>query len=159
MVRCEIEVIDGMFGSSGTADESANSHSPQSPHGRPVFTADFSSREQWVAGRSWAYPNGGPTNPGDDKLDHLTADPEYSRAGVFRATRMPQGTWKTGLLTTEGSADGFMVRTGDILETRVRLPVSRVRGRRSGHGWTAATRSTCSSTTRTIRICWSCRTM
>ncbi|MFD5896567.1 beta-glucanase [Streptomyces sp. NPDC060366] len=122
MVRCEIEVIDGMFGSSGTADESANSHSPQSPHGRPVFTADFSSRDQWVAGRSWAYPDGGPTNPGDDKLDHLTADPDYSRSGVFRATRMPRGTWKTGLLTTEGSADDFMVRSGDILETRVRLP-------------------------------------
>lgn len=108
-----------MHGSSGTADESANFLSPR---GRPVFNADFTSRDQWVAGRSWAYPDGGPTNPDDDKLDYLTADPDYSRSGVFRATRMPQGTWKTGLLTTEGSADDFMVQTGDILETRVRLP-------------------------------------
>ncbi|MET4927511.1 family 16 glycosylhydrolase [Streptomyces sp. PSRA5] len=108
-----------MVGSSGTADESANS---LSSHGRPVFTADFSSENQWVAGRSWAYPGSGPTNPDDDKLDYLTPDPAYSRSGVFRATRMPQGTWYTGLLTTEGSADDFMLRTGDILQARVRLP-------------------------------------
>lgn len=108
-----------MVGSTGTADESANSPSPQ---GRPVFTADFSSEDQWVAGRSWAYPGSGPTNPDDDKLDHLTADPAYSRSGVFRATRMPHGTWYTGLLTTEGSPDGFMLRTGDVLRARVRLP-------------------------------------
>ncbi|WP_330177093.1 family 16 glycosylhydrolase [Streptomyces sp. NBC_01498] len=108
-----------MVGSTGTADGSANF---SSPYGRPVFTADFSSRDQWVAGRSWAYPDGGPTNPGDDKLDHLTEDPAYSRSGIFRATRMPQGTWYTGLLTTEGSDDGFLLRTGDILQARVRLP-------------------------------------
>ncbi|MFD3482779.1 beta-glucanase [Streptomyces sp. NPDC058665] len=100
-----------MCGSSDTADD-----------GRPVFTADFSSEDQWVAGHSWAYPGGGPTNPGDNKLDYLTPDPAYSRSGVFRATRRPQGTWYTGLLTTEGSPDGFLLRTGDVLEARVRLP-------------------------------------
>ncbi|MFF9814983.1 beta-glucanase [Streptomyces sp. NPDC014006] len=88
-----------------------------------VFVADFASDRQWVAGRSWAYPDGGPTNPGDDKLDHLTDDPDHSRTGAFRATRRSDGLWDTGLLTTEDSADGFMVRTGDRLETRVRLPV------------------------------------
>ncbi|MEU0057572.1 beta-glucanase [Streptomyces sp. NPDC006334] len=88
-----------------------------------VFTADFASERQWVAGRSWAYPGGGPTNRGDNKLDYLTADPTYSRTGTFRATRRPDGLWDTGLLTTEGSADGFMVRTGDRLDARVRLPV------------------------------------
>jgi hypothetical protein len=88
----------------------------------PVFTADFASTEQWVAGRSWAYPNGGPTNPGDNKLDHLVEDPEYSRSGRFKATRRPDGNWSAGLLTTEGSAEGFMVRAGDVLEARVRLP-------------------------------------
>ncbi|MGD1223174.1 beta-glucanase [Streptomyces krungchingensis] len=87
-----------------------------------VFTADFASARQWVAGRSWAYPDGGPVNPDDDKLDHLVADPAYSRTGTFRATRRPDGRWDAGLLTTEGSDDGFMVRTGDVLETRVRLP-------------------------------------
>jgi hypothetical protein len=88
-----------------------------------VFEADFASTNQWVAGRSWAYPNGGPTNPRDDKLDHLTADPGYCRTGTFRATRRPDGLWDAGLLTTEESDEAFMVRTGDRLETRVRLPV------------------------------------
>ncbi|MEU9735982.1 beta-glucanase [Streptomyces sp. NPDC048002] len=88
-----------------------------------VFVADFSSEDQWVAGRSWAYPDGGPTNRGDNKLDHLTEDPAYCRDGTFRATRRPDGLWDAGLLTTEESAEGFMVRTGDRLEARVRLPV------------------------------------
>ncbi|GHA91424.1 beta-glucanase [Streptomyces termitum] len=92
------------------------------PAGEPVFTADFASSEQWVAGRSWAYPGGGPVNPRDNKLDHLVADPAHSRSGTFRATRRRDGLWDTGLLTTEGSAEGFQVRTGDILEARVRLP-------------------------------------
>ncbi|GHH77260.1 hypothetical protein GCM10018793_24880 [Streptomyces sulfonofaciens] len=90
--------------------------------GAPLFTADFSAAGQWVAGRSWAYPGGGPTNPGDNKLDHLVTDPDYSRSGVFRATRRADGTWSTGLLTTESSDEGFMVRTGDVLHARVRLP-------------------------------------
>ncbi|MET9604228.1 beta-glucanase [Streptomyces sp. NPDC006512] len=95
------------------------------PRRAPVFTADFASPAQWVAGRSWAYPDGGPVNPRDNKLDHLTADPAYSRSGVFRATLRPDGNWDSGLLTTEGSDEGFMVRTGDVLEARVKLPVER----------------------------------
>ncbi|MFJ7272401.1 beta-glucanase [Streptomyces sp. NPDC099050] len=93
------------------------------PRRTPVFTADFASPAQWIAGRSWAYPDGGPVNPGDNKLDHLTEDPAYSRAGTFRATRRPDGNWDSGLLTTEGSDEGFEVRTGDVLEARVKLPV------------------------------------
>ncbi|AZK98265.1 beta-glucanase [Streptomyces sp. SID5473] len=91
--------------------------------GEVVFTADFASASQWVAGRSWAYPGGGPENPGDNKLDHLVEDPAYSRGGVFRATRREDGKWDAGLLTTEGSEEGFMVRAGDVLEARVKLPV------------------------------------
>ncbi|MFI1016628.1 beta-glucanase [Streptomyces sp. NPDC020965] len=87
-----------------------------------MFTADFGSTAQWVAGRSWAYPNGGPINPRDNKLDHLVTDPSYSRTGTFRATRRPDGRWSAGLLTTEGSEEGFLVRAGDVLDTRVRLP-------------------------------------
>ncbi|MFJ4950502.1 beta-glucanase [Streptomyces sp. NPDC088760] len=87
-----------------------------------VFTADFASETQWVAGRSWAYPGGGPVNPGDNKLDYLVPDADYSRSGVFRATRRPDGRWNTGLLTTEGSQDEFTVQSGDVLEARVRLP-------------------------------------
>ncbi|ARP73712.1 MULTISPECIES: LamG domain-containing protein [Streptomyces] len=100
---------------------------PLPPPRRPfpsdvAFTADFASEAQWVAGRSWAYPGGGPVNPDDDKLDYLVPDAYYSRSGVFRATRRPDGWWSTGLLTTEGSQEGFMVRPGDVLEARVRLP-------------------------------------
>ncbi|MEU0333895.1 family 16 glycosylhydrolase [Streptomyces sp. NPDC006193] len=96
---------------------------PRRPAGSDVvFTADFTSAAQWVAGRSWAYPGGGPVNPDDNKLDYLVPDPEYSRSGVFRATRRPDGRWNTGLLTTEGSREGFTVRPGDVLEARVRLP-------------------------------------
>ncbi|MFI9296667.1 beta-glucanase [Streptomyces gardneri] len=93
-----------------------------SPYSELVFTADFSSPAQWIAGRSWAYPDGGPVNPGDNKLDHLVEDPAYSRSGVFRATRRRDGLWDAGLLTTEGSPEGFQVRAGDSLEARVRLP-------------------------------------
>ncbi|MFF5504788.1 beta-glucanase [Streptomyces roseolus] len=96
---------------------------PYSPSSdEPVFTADFGSAAQWVAGRSWAYPDGGPVNPLDNKLDHLVDDPDYCRSGVFRATRRPDGLWDSGLLTTEGSDEGFEVRAGDVLEARVRLP-------------------------------------
>lgn len=99
-----------------------NRQPPDEPAFAPVFTADFSAPEQWVAGRSWAYPHGGPVNPGDNKLDHLVEDPAYSRSGLFRATRRRDGLWDAGLLTTEGSREGFEVRTGDVLEARVRLP-------------------------------------
>ncbi|MEU2915035.1 beta-glucanase [Streptomyces massasporeus] len=92
------------------------------PSAPVVFTADFTSTTQWVAGRSWAYPGGGPVNPRDDKLDYLVSDAEYSRTGVLRARRRPDGRWNTGLLTTEGSEEGFTVRPGDVLEARVRLP-------------------------------------
>jgi hypothetical protein len=87
------------------------------------FRADFTSSRQWVAGRSWAYPGGGPVNPDDNKLDHLVSDPAYARGGTFRATRRADGLWDTGLLTTEGSEEGFTVRAGDRLEAEVRLPV------------------------------------
>ncbi|WP_208885657.1 family 16 glycosylhydrolase [Streptomyces sp. PBH53] len=107
-------------------DESTSRGSLPGPRVPPppevVFRADFASETQWVAGRSWAYPDGGPVNPGDDKLDHLVSDADHSRSGVFRATRRPDGRWNTGLLTTEGSQDGFTVRPGDVLEARVRLP-------------------------------------
>ncbi|MFI7504046.1 beta-glucanase [Streptomyces sp. NPDC049687] len=107
-------------------EQTASDSPPPSAAGRygteAVFTADFTSTRQWVAGRSWAYPNGGPVNPDDNKLDHLVADPAYCRSGTFRATRRPDGRWNTGLLTTEGSEEAFEVRTGDVLEARVRLP-------------------------------------
>lgn len=87
-----------------------------------VFRADFTSTSQWVAGVSSAYPDGGPTNPDDNKLDHLATHPVYARNGVFWAVRRTDGNWNAGLLTTEGSDEGFMVRTGDRMDARLRLP-------------------------------------
>ena len=89
---------------------------------RTVFTADFTSVRQWVAGRSSAYPNMGPTNRGDHKLDHLVA--QYCPGGVFAAVARSTDTlWDCNLLTTEGSPDAFQLRTGDTLRARVTLPV------------------------------------
>ncbi|MFJ1703677.1 beta-glucanase [Kitasatospora sp. NPDC088346] len=88
---------------------------------RTVFTADFTSTRQWVAGRSSAYPGMGPTNRGDHKLDYLT--PRRIEGGTFAATRRGAGDlWDCDLLTTEGSPDGFQLRTGDALRAEVTLP-------------------------------------
>ncbi|WP_327067281.1 beta-glucanase [Kitasatospora sp. NBC_01250] len=86
-----------------------------------VFDADFTSPEQWVAGRTSAYPNMGPTNQGDHKLDRLV--PAYCPGGVFTATRgFFSRLWNCNLLTTEGSPGGFQLRSGDLLTARVVLP-------------------------------------
>lgn len=87
-----------------------------------VFTADFASTAQWVAVRSRAHAADDPDHPDHDRLDHPVDDPRYCRSGVFRATRLPDGRWHTGLLTTRGSREGFTVRPGDVLDARVRLP-------------------------------------
>ncbi|WP_406193988.1 beta-glucanase [Kitasatospora sp. NBC_01560] len=87
-----------------------------------VFDADFTSTRQWTAGRSSAYPRMGPTNRGDHKLDFLSR--AYCPGGVFAATRRRGGDlWTCSLLTTEGSPEGFQLRTGDVLSARVTLPV------------------------------------
>lgn len=85
-----------------------------------VFSADFTSHQQWVAGRTSAFPGMGPVNPGDHKLDHLI--PEYCPGGVFNAVPRPDGLWNCDLLTTEGSPDGFRLRAGDTLRAVVTLP-------------------------------------
>ncbi|MEU9046018.1 MULTISPECIES: beta-glucanase [unclassified Kitasatospora] len=87
-----------------------------------VFDADFTSTRQWITGRSSAYPRMGPTNRSDHKLDYLVRG--YCPGGLFTATRRSSGgLWSCNLLTTEGSPDGFQVRTGDVLSARVTLPV------------------------------------
>ncbi|CAN3985099.1 beta-glucanase [Kitasatospora purpeofusca] len=86
-----------------------------------VFDADFTSTSQWIAGRSSAYPRMGPTNRGDHKLDFLSR--AYCPGGLFTAVRRHGGDlWTCNLLTTEGSPEGFQVRTGDVLSARVTLP-------------------------------------
>ncbi|MFE9426752.1 beta-glucanase [Kitasatospora sp. NPDC006697] len=88
-----------------------------------VFQADFGSAEQWVAGRTSAYPDMGPTNRSDHKLDRLNRN--YCPDGVFSATRRYfGGLWSCNLLTTENSPEGFQLRTGDLLHARIRLPTA-----------------------------------
>ncbi|GAA1956398.1 beta-glucanase [Kitasatospora viridis] len=88
-----------------------------------VFQADFGSSDQWVAGRTSAYPDMGPTNRADHKLDRLNRD--FCPGGTFTASRRYfGGLWSCNLLTTEGSPEGFQVRTGDLLSARIRLPVA-----------------------------------
>ncbi|MGK4584374.1 beta-glucanase [Kitasatospora sp. HPMI-4] len=88
--------------------------------GQVVFQADFGSTRQWAAGRTSAYPQSGPTNRSDHKLDHLNN--HYCPGGRFTATRRTDGLWDCDLLTTEGSPDAFQLRTGDVLDARVTLP-------------------------------------
>lgn len=85
-----------------------------------VFSAPFSDAANWVVGRTSSYPAGNPqTNPGDNKLDSL-------RTGTFTGNRFygtkgPGSKWTTDLVTTEGSAQGFKVKTGDELTATVTL--------------------------------------
>lgn len=84
---------------------------------------------KWVGDRSSAYRYGD-HNPDDNKLDWLTPSCVTVSNGVATFTATPAGrtlengrqAWHTGLLTTEYSDEGFQVRTGDHIETRVRLP-------------------------------------
>ncbi|MCX4748605.1 beta-glucanase [Kitasatospora sp. NBC_01287] len=86
-----------------------------------VFDADFGSATQWVAGRTSAYPNMGPTNRADHKLDNLNH--AYCPDGTFTATRgWFSRQWSCNLLTTEGSPQAFQLKAGDTLHAQVTLP-------------------------------------
>ncbi|MFD7989658.1 hypothetical protein ACFV4M_40670 [Kitasatospora indigofera] len=99
----------------------------------PVFLEEFSHPldwgAAWVGTRTSAYEYGD-HNPKDNKLDQLTQDAVTVADGAATFTARPGSrvlenglrSWTTGLLTTEGSAQGFKVRTGDYIETRVQLP-------------------------------------
>ncbi|MFC6594886.1 hypothetical protein [Kitasatospora paranensis] len=83
----------------------------------------------WMGDWTSAYRYGN-HNPADNKLDWLTRSAVTVAGGVATFTARPSGhvlengrrAWTTGLLTTEGSSQGFQVRTGDYIETRVQLP-------------------------------------
>ncbi|WP_209439564.1 glycoside hydrolase family 16 protein [Kitasatospora phosalacinea] len=92
---------------------------PDPAQGAVVFDAPFSDRSQWAAGASSAYPAGG-RNTGDNKLDHLV--PGYGPDGDrFTALRENGRSWRTPLVTTEGTAGGFELRPGDRLEARCQV--------------------------------------
>ena len=93
------------------------------------FTGPGLDTTNWTNGKSSSFPNNGPTNVGDTKLDYL--DPaQVSVANsqvVFTATpngKLSNGktAWHTGLITTEYSPAGFQVKPGDYVEVVCTLP-------------------------------------
>lgn len=119
-------------GAAPAASPSPGSGSPTA--GRSVvWSDDFSGavawNSKWVGDRSSSYRYGD-HNPDDNKLDWLDRSAVTTSGGVATFTAEPSShtlengrqAWTTGLLTTEGSSEGFQVRTGDYAETRVKLP-------------------------------------
>lgn len=99
----------------------------------PIWSEEFDAPIEWgatwVGDRTSAYRYCD-HNPDDNKLDWLDPGCVTVSGGVATFTATPAGralengmrAWRTGLLTTEYSAEGFQVRTGDHIETRVQLP-------------------------------------
>ncbi|MFI7414726.1 beta-glucanase [Streptomyces sp. NPDC049627] len=99
----------------------------------PVWSEEFDAPidwgSTWVGDRSSAYRYCD-HNPDDNKLDWLDPGCVTVSGGVATFTAAPadrtlengRQAWRTGLLTTEYSAEEFRVRTGDYVETRVKLP-------------------------------------
>ncbi|MFH0519520.1 beta-glucanase [Streptomyces sp. M41] len=99
----------------------------------PTWSEEFDTPiawgSRWVGDRSSAYRYCD-HNPDDNKLDWLSPDCVTVSDGIATFTATPadrilengRRAWHTGLLTTEYSAESFQVRTGDYVETRVRLP-------------------------------------
>ncbi|MFJ9695174.1 hypothetical protein [Kitasatospora sp. NPDC101183] len=93
------------------------------------FNGPIAWGQRWVGDKSSSYKYGN-HNPGDNKLDWLNKNNVTVANGVATFTATPGGpalengqqSWNTGFLTTEGSAEGFQVKTGDYAETRVKLP-------------------------------------
>ncbi|MFE1460563.1 beta-glucanase [Streptomyces nigra] len=106
---------------------------PRNPARTLVWAEEFDAPidwgRRWVGDRTSAYRYCD-HNPDDNKLDWL--DPHcvtvcdsvatFAAAPCGRTLENGLPAWRTGLLTTEYSAEGFQVRTGDHIETRVLLP-------------------------------------
>ncbi|MFI9271276.1 hypothetical protein ACIGXM_11265 [Kitasatospora sp. NPDC052896] len=95
------------------------------------FTSPIVFGSRWVANTTSAYQYGN-SNPNDDKLDLLNPSAVASGGGTVTFTAQPSSTvlangkkaWTTGLITTEGSTQGFQVRTNDYIEGYVLMPSS-----------------------------------
>ncbi|WP_369169485.1 beta-glucanase [Streptomyces sp. R28] len=93
------------------------------------FSTPIAWGAKWVGDRTSAYRYCD-HNPDDNKLDLLTPGCVTVSGGMATFTATPSDhtlengrqAWHTGLLTTEYSDEGFRVRTGDYVETRVKLP-------------------------------------
>lgn len=84
---------------------------------------------KWNDSTTTAYKYG-THNPDDNKLDWLDPSDVSVANGVATFTAQPSShtlengkqAWTTGLLTTEGTQQGFKVKTGDYAEARVQMP-------------------------------------
>ncbi|POM26761.1 hypothetical protein BTM25_11680 [Actinomadura rubteroloni] len=108
---------------------------PYAPSRGRVPLHDTFERLDLGTGRRWgwrsaAYPDC-TTNRKNFKLDSLSRAALSTPSGrlAVTASPLPGGRWRTGLLSTGDSCgsggDGFEVRTGDVITTRVRLPTAR----------------------------------
>lgn len=95
------------------------------------FNGPIAWGSRWVGSTTTAFAYGN-HNPGDNKLDWLDPNAVSVADGVATFTASPSGhtlengqqAWTTGQLTTEGSTEGFQVKTGDYVEARVKLPTA-----------------------------------
>ena len=95
------------------------------------FNSPIAYGSRWIGDNTTAFQYGN-HNPGDNKLDWLSDSAVSVANGVATFTATPSSNtlengkqaWTTGLLTTEGSTQGFQVKTGDYAETRVQLPTA-----------------------------------
>ncbi|MDH6119763.1 hypothetical protein ABH930_004524 [Kitasatospora sp. GAS204A] len=93
------------------------------------FNGPIAWGTRWVGDKTSAYQYGN-HNPNDDKLDWLSDSNVSVSNGAATFTAQPSAhilenglqAWTTGFLTTEGSQEGFQVKTGDYVETRVQMP-------------------------------------
>lgn len=82
---------------------------------------NFNDPAKWNVGKTSSYPGTGPTNPGDNKLDHISPA-SAPTGGVFTADRRADGRWDTDLVTTEYvPGGGFELKPGDSVVSRVTL--------------------------------------
>ena len=97
-----------------------------------VWSEEFNSAPspaKWNSSTTSSYRYGN-HNPDDNKLDWLLPSDVSVAGGTVTFTAQPSGhtlenglqAWTTGLLTTEDTNQGFQVKTGDYIETRVKLP-------------------------------------
>jgi len=95
------------------------------------FNSPIAYGSRWIGDNTSAFQYGN-HNPGDNKLDWLSDSAVSVANGVATFTATPSSNtlengkqaWTTGLLTTEGSTQGFQVKTGEYVETRVQLPTA-----------------------------------
>ncbi|MEZ0066973.1 hypothetical protein ABIA32_002986 [Streptacidiphilus sp. MAP12-20] len=99
----------------------------------PIWSDEFNGPinwgQRWVGDSSSSYQYGN-HNPNDNKLDWLDTNDVTVANGVATFTAQPSShtlengkqAWTTGMLTTEGSKEGFQVKTGDYVEARMKLP-------------------------------------